>query len=151
MTSKAIAYILIGIFAGPIFAIFTTPLAGLLRTIFYVPFIRKKLLEKAISEGHVIEAVYEKGYDMHENNIATMKRVGVYSYQYKNKKRKYRMVTTGRLPETIKLYYIKRPGKATVGGDLGNWEIPWLKIYVSMTLVCAAATVIFGFVTGWKI
>ena len=41
MEAKIIAYVLIGIFLGPVASLAITPLFCLLRKLFYVPFIRK--------------------------------------------------------------------------------------------------------------
>ena len=83
MMAKVIAYVLVGIFLGPIFSIAVTPIFCLLRTIFYVPLIRKKLREKAIEEGHVIEATLQKRYnvvhhDTESGNVGTMEDMGRY-------------------------------------------------------------------------
>lgn len=43
---------------------------------------------------------------------------------------------------------IKNPRKATVGGDLGNWETPWLKIYLIISLLVAIITFIVGMMIG---
>lgn len=63
--------------------------------------------------------------------------MGIYTYQVKGKNYKYHYVTSGRLPKTITLLYLKKPGKATVGGDLGTWESPWFKIYLIIALIAA--------------
>lgn len=53
------------------------------------------------------------------------------------------------LDKTIPLFYIKKPRKATVGGDLGNFEVPWFKIYLILSLVCAVALMIVGLTIGF--
>ncbi len=47
MDVKLIAYVILGIFLGPVASLVITPIFCLLRKIFYVPFIRKSLIEKA--------------------------------------------------------------------------------------------------------
>ena len=55
METKIIAYVLIGIFLGPVASLAITPIFCLLRKLFYVPFIRESLREKAERKGHVVE------------------------------------------------------------------------------------------------
>ena len=43
MATEIIAYALIGIFLGPVASLAITPIFWLLRTIFFIPFIREKL------------------------------------------------------------------------------------------------------------
>lgn len=155
MSVEIIAYILGGIFLGPIAAIVVTPIFCLLRTIFFVPFIRDKLRAEAIKKGHVIEASLQKSYnvvkhDTEFGNVGTMEDIGVYHYQYNGKKYKYQAITSEKMPSTITLYYIKRPRKATVAGDLGNWEIPWFKFYLIISLVIAIATTMVGLINGFS-
>ena len=59
-------WIAVGIGMAPFFAIFATPIMVYLRIVFYVPFIREKLLEKAKADGHIIEAKLQKTYDDRE-------------------------------------------------------------------------------------
>lgn len=153
MEVKIIAYILVGITLGPTVSIVVTPIFCLLRTIFFVPFIRKNLREEAIRKGHVIEASLQKSYNAVEHDtefgmVGTMEDIGVYCYQCNGKKYKYQATTTTGLPSTLTLYYIKKPRKATVASDLGNWEIPWFRFYLIISLVIAVATVIVGLTIG---
>lgn len=153
MEVKIIAYILVGIFLGPTVSVAVTPIFCLLRKIFFVPFIRKNLREKAIRKGHVIEASLQKTHNVvkHDTNfgtVGTIKDVGVYCYQCNGKKYKYQLITTTKLPSTITLYYIKNPRRATVARDLGNWETPWIRFYLIISLVIAIATVIVGVTIG---
>ena len=80
--------------------------------------------------------------------MPTMKEMGTYNYQVNGKDYTYRHISANRLPDTLLLYYIKKPGKATVANDLGNWESPWLKIYLIVSLLVAIATVIVGMMIG---
>ena len=63
MGVKILIWAIVGIGMAPYFAIFATPIMVYLRIVFYVPFIREKLLEKAKADGHVIEAKLQKTYD----------------------------------------------------------------------------------------
>lgn len=153
MTAKIIAYILIGICLGPIFSVGVTPIFCLLRKIFYVPFIRKSLIEKAERKGHVVEAHLLKSHNIRNHNtggvpLPTMEDMGTYSYEVNGRTYRYRLLSTTGIPKTITLYYIKKPRKATLANDLGNWESPWLKFYLIISLLVAVATVIVGMMIG---
>lgn len=151
MEVKIIAYVLIGVFLGPTASLAVTPIFCLLRTIFYVPFIREKLRREAIAKGHVIEATLQKKYNVVDytdlGNVGTEEDIGVYCYQYNVKQYKYQAVSKlsyKELPSTIMLYYIKNPRKATCAMDLENWEIPWLRFYIAISFIIAVTTVIVG-------
>lgn len=150
MDAKLIAYIILGVFLGPIASVAITPIFCVLWKIFYLPFIRKKLLEKAKEDGHVVEAHLVKKHTLydHKNGVSlpTMKELGTYAYQVNGKEYVYKHITALGLHDTITLYYIKKPRKATVGGDLGNWESPWLKFYLVISLIVAIVTVFVGMI-----
>lgn len=153
MEAKIIAYILIGIFGGPVASVVLTPIVCLLRKIFYIPLIREKLREKAKEKGHVVQATLQKHhnirrYDTGFGPMSTMKEFGTYTYSVNGKQYKYQHITTRGLHDNLTLYYIKNPRKATVGGDLGNWETPWFKIYLIVSLVVAIITFIVGMMIG---
>lgn len=153
MEMKIIAYMIVGISLGLTVSIALTPIFCLLRKIFFVPFIREKLRQEAIRKGHVIEASLQKSYNVVEHdtefgNVGTMEDIGVYHYQYNGKKYKYEAVASTGLPSKITLYYIKRPRKATVANDLGNWETPWFRFYLIISLIIAIVTVIAGVTIG---
>ena len=153
MEAKIIAYVLIGIFLGPVASLAITPVFCLLRKIFFVPFIRKSLREKAERKGHVVEAHLLKSHNVMNHNtdgvpLPTMEDMGIYSYEVDGKTYRYRLLSTTGIPQTITLYYIKKPRKATLANDLGNWESPWLKIYLIISLLVAIITFIVGMMIG---
>lgn len=152
MTTKIIAYTLIGLFLGPVASLLITPIFCLLRKIFFVPFIRKRLIEKAKQRGHVVEAHLQKSHNImdHSGSVAlpTMRDMGTYTYQVNGKEYTYRHITANGLHDTLILFYIKNPRKATVGGDLGNWESPWFKYYMIISLLVAIATAVVGMTMG---
>ena len=80
--------------------------------------------------------------------MPTMEEMGTYSYEVNGKSYRYRLMSTTDIPETITLYYIKNPRKATLVHDLGTWEFPWLKYYLVIALVVAIATVAVGMMMG---
>ena len=144
-------WIAVGIGMAPFFAIFATPIMVYLRIVFYVPFIREKLLQKAKSDGHIIEAKLQKTYDDRDKDGNwTGATVGVYVYEYKGRTRKTRLSSHWELSDTVNLYYIKNPKKAMPASQLGVCEQPWIKMYF---LTCAVLAVIFsiiGIVTEWQ-
>lgn len=142
MKVKLIALVITGVFLGPIASLVITPIFCFLRKIFIVPFIRKDLLEKAKIDGHVVEAHLQKKHSLGDEPV--MREMGTYLYYVNGKKYKYQHITELGLDETIPLYYVKKPRKATVGGDLGNWESPWFKFYLIISLIAAIITVIVG-------
>ena len=80
--------------------------------------------------------------------MPTMEEMGTYSYEVNGKSYRYRLLSTTGIPETITLYYIKNPRKATLDNDLGNGESPWLKYYLVIALVVAIATFAVGMMMG---
>ena len=153
MEIKIITYVLMGIFLGSVASLAITPLFCLLRMLFYVPFIRKSLQEEAERKGNVVEAHLLKSHDIRTYDadgigMPTMEEMGTYSYEVNGKPYRYRLMSTTGIPETITLYYIKNPRKATLAHDLGTWESPWLKYYLVIALVVAIATVIVGMMIG---
>lgn len=136
--AKAIASIAYGIVG----AIFITPVFIFLRKLFYGPFINKKLVEIAKAKGNVITARLIKHYDDYEytNNgdyRPSGNEIGVYQYEYNNRKYKYRLISINRLPQEITLYYLNRPRKATLGGELYiTQRSPWLRSFLVIGLIC---------------
>ena len=153
MEAKIIACALIGIFLGPVASLAITPVFCFLRTIFFVPFIRGKLREEAERKGHVVEAHLLKSHNImsHDTDgvpLPTMEDMGTYSYEVNGKTYKYRLLSTTGIPQTITLYYIKKPRKATLANDLGTWEAPWLKFYLIISLVVAVITFVVVMIIG---
>lgn len=153
MEVKIIAYVLIGIFLGPLVSLVVTPIFCILRKIFFVPFIRKNLRKKAEQEGHVVKAFLQKSHNIKNHELgfgpmATMRDMGTYTYQVNGKNYTYRHISSNTLPDSITLYYIKKPSKATVSNDLGNWESPWLKFFLIISFLVSIATVVVGMVMG---
>ena len=126
ITAKIIASVLVGIFLGPVASVAITPVFCFLRKIFFVPFIRERLREEAKRKGHVVKAFLQKSHTLTDQStgygaLPAMREMGTYTYQVNGRKYTYRHITSTNLPDTLTLFYIKKPGKATVGGDLGNW------------------------------
>ena len=150
MGIKILIWAIVGIGMAPFFAIFATPIMVYLRIVFYVPFIREKLLQKAKDAGHVIEAKLQKTYDDRDkdgNWIGAM--VGVYVYEHKGRTRKTRLSSHWELSDTVNLYYIKNPKKAMPASQLGVCEQPWIKMYFLTWGVLSVVFTIIGIVTEW--
>ena len=83
--------IIVGIGSGIILGIPFTPIICLMRHVLIVPFTHKKILQKAISEGHVVKAKLIKASDVMEEDGSTnsSKQIGLYVYEYKGKSLKY--------------------------------------------------------------
>ena len=63
--------IIVGIGSGIILGIPFTPIICLMRHVLIVPFTHKKILQKAISEGHVVKAKLIKASDVMEEDGST--------------------------------------------------------------------------------
>lgn len=142
MGAKLIVCIFLGILSGLAASLVITPIFCVLRFIFYVPFIHGRLREKAKKEGHVVEAHLEKKHTImpdDKGSITTMKETGTYVYYVNGRKYKCRLMDDAipGLSDTINLFYIKNPRKATTGGSIGNREWPWFKFYLIISLIAA--------------
>ena len=95
---------------------------------------KRKALEKAIFQGHIVTARLVKT-GMLRFDIAGRKngpaRLGKYVYQYNGKKYKYRYYALTP-PSTLKLYFLRNPRKATVDKALSNSNCNWFLIYASV-------------------
>jgi len=150
MGIKILIWAIVGIGMAPFFAIFATPIMVYLRIVFYVPFIREKLLQKAKDAGHVIEAKLQKTYDDRDKDGNwTGAKVGVYVYEHKGRTRKTRLSSHWELSDTVNLYYIKNPKKAMPASQLGVCEQPWIKMYFLTWGVLSVVFTIIGIVTEW--
>ncbi len=98
---------------------------------------KEAALLKAISRGHVVTAVYKKHLSSsvpvpaskgHKTSSA------LYEYEYKGKTYRYHY-SNDNLPNTLKLYFLKNPRKATVRSSLIDSEIDWLQVYVIVSAV----------------
>lgn len=130
---------------GMMLAVPLMPVMCLLRKIFYVPFIRRRLVEDAIAKGHVVTAYLEKRNELYDvdkgdSNTYTNWTEGVYRYTYNGRNYRYRYRTTGDMPLELTLYFQQRPRRACLARELGALESPLLKCY-ALTAFLAAITV----------
>ncbi len=154
MEAKLIAYIIFGMAVGLVASLFITPIFCFLRVVFFVPFARRKYLEKAKKDGHVVEAYLKKKHSLmpgdDNSTVTTPQEMGTYIYYVNGRKYKYRLMTDAKpgLDKTITLFYIKRPRKAEVGGNLGNREVPWIKSYLIISLIVTILAVVLEIMVG---
>ena len=144
MNVRIMTSLLVSAMVGMMLAVPMMPLMCLLRKVFYVPFIRGRLMEGAVAKGRVVTAHLEKSgelYDVDEGggHIYTNWTEGVYRYTYNGRNYRYRYRTTGEMPPELTLYFQRRPGRACLERELGAREPPLLKCYVLTALLAAAA------------
>lgn len=146
MISAKAAIFLSCLLAALAVSLVLTPVVVLLRKQFYVPLIRKKLLQKAIEREHVVQAVLMDEWNAIDPNnshtdVATSRYAsGVYQYEYGGKTYKYRVSTRTALPKQIELYFINNPAKAGSVDAIGLRETSfkvWLGIYFSLVPIVA--------------
>lgn len=137
-TVRTLLAISTAIYTAPIAAIFLTPVTNLLRILMYLPFKQEKLLEEAKRQGHIIEATLEKRRYRFNQRIGNREydyNEGTYIYDCEGKQKKYKLCMESDLPQKITLYYVKKPRKATLPGNLGANEAPWIRLYLLTVLV----------------
>lgn len=146
---QVIIALMIAIPLGCILAAMAMPVFYLLRKIFYVPFIRGKLVREAIAKGHVVTAyrgqtrhIYEpmKG-PASDRYVASGKKWSVYTYEYGGKPYRLEGRSYRELPDTMTLYFIKKPGKACPANALGQRENPgWFLQYLGVAAISCVIT-----------
>lgn len=148
MAAIILVMVILSFIFGPIISLVITPFVSLLRKIFIVPFYRKKLLNKAIADGHIVTAKLVKSYDetySDDFGVAdTGREIGLYTYEYNGKTYKYRAVTTAHFPKEMELYFVKKPGKACMQDEIGLRESNWIKLYLSVTGIIIIVIFIVG-------
>lgn len=93
---------------------------------------RDSALEEAIRKGHTVNAVLYK----RRATVKTMpgthefwSSIGYYNYEYKGRKYTYKYWSDNP-PATLKLYFIRKPSKATVAGALSPVTTNWALVFV---------------------
>ena len=154
METRTIAVLLVSIVAGMTLAVPITPVFSLLRKIFYVPFIRRRLLREATERGHVVQARLEKQRDEYLEHkrlgrIPSPYQEGIYYYEYGGRCYRYRYHTAGIMPEELTLYFQRFPKRACLSSELGIMESNWWIHY--FVLACIASVAVFCVLTmkGW--
>lgn len=94
-----------------------------------------KVVEKAISQGHVVTAVLRKCAgsrgEVPGMQSTRFARLGIYDYEYGGKRYQYKYYSENP-PKTLTLYFLKNPKKAAVKGALTNTNVCWPLIYAAV-------------------
>jgi len=79
--------IILAIILGFIYGVPFTPVVCLFRILLVVPFTKGKMLDKAIKQGHIVEARLIRQHDGagKDGFSNSSRQVGVYQYEYNNK------------------------------------------------------------------
>lgn len=145
--------IIVGIGSGIILGIPFTPIVCLMRHVLIVPFTHKKILQKAISEGHVVKAKLIKASDVMEEDGSTnsSKQIGLYMYEYKGKKYKVHFESQSPIQEELTLYFERNPRRAVRENALGLHESPLMLCYLVSALIMIIVMTYLGVVYrfGW--
>ena len=98
---------------------------------------KEAAVENAIRAGRTATAILTRSRATRKSIPGTHEfwsSIGYYQYEYKGKTYKYKYWSDNP-PSTLKLYWVKHPSKATVGGSLSPVEVNWFLVY----LVAASA------------
>jgi len=107
----------------------------------------KKILNKAIEQGHVVEAhrvsdIRYKYTSSNARNDQLNETDAVYEYEVDGKKYKITLAGYGILNDTVTLYYRNRPSKATVARDIGSMETSPVVIFIVLMILFLAIQMI---------
>lgn len=143
-----IAYFMLGLVAGPILSLILTPILQLLRNIFYVPFVRERLYEKAVARGHIVTARLVSSTDIMERGANGMRFTGrrrcVYEYEWNGRRYKYRSITSGIVTDEVTLYFTKHPRTAGTRDEIGCSDLRWFPTFIWISLIAAVVIGING-------
>lgn len=134
---------LIGIVCGIIFGFPLSLLICFFKMVFISPFLHFKILKNAEKKGHVVKAVLEKTSDgVNKNGFKDSSRqIGLYTYEYNNKKYKIRLGSVMELPKEITLYFNKNPKRAVVKSEVGFYDNPLFLYYlISVFIISVIST-----------
>lgn len=139
MNTETIVNIVLAFCFGIPIALVITPIFVYLKKVMYHPFLNKKLLEKAIEDGHVVNVQKIKEHDIynHTNNNAlpTGEKIATYKYIYNGKNYKRRFMSFNYMADETRFYFISNPKKITSGGSL--WTTAknhWIRSFFLMIL-----------------
>ena len=143
-----ITYFMLGLVAGPILSLILTLILQILRNIFYVPFVRKRLFDKAVAQGHIVKAKLVSRTDIMdpgENGMRfTGKRRCVYKYEWNGRKYTYRSITSGIVTDELTLYFTKHPSTASTQNEVGCRDLRWFPTFIWISLIAAVVIGIMG-------
>lgn len=143
-TQELALSLLVSVAVGFAAAVPVTPIFCLLRKLFYVPFIRRHLVEEAVHKGHVVQARLKKDYGDYKEDkalgqITTGRRRAVYNYEYQGYRYHYRCITSSKPSAELTLYFLRSPRKACLSKELGLLESHWLRYYIRIALLILLA------------
>lgn len=98
---------------------------------------REAAVKEAIRSGHVVTAILVKFRATEKKIPGTHEfwsSIGYYKYEYNGKSYKYKFWADNP-PNTLELYFIKNPAKATVAEALSPVVTNWPLIYVIVAVV----------------
>lgn len=148
MGARADTVLLSSLIAGMGAAMFLTPVFCLLRKLFLVPVIRKRLLDKAERQGRVVQARLVSGSEKRIHHVLGYVHanddVGIYCFEYRGRSYRYKYHSSGLKPQKLTLYFQRRPQRACLKNELGLMESDWLKYYIMIAMAAA----IYYFNTG---
>lgn len=152
MDVRTVTALLVSAIVGTTLAVPLTPVMCLLRKMFYVPFIRQRLVDEAVEKGHIVTAFLEKSSELYDvdkdgGRIYTNWAEGTYHYTYNGRRYRYWYRTTGGMPPELTLYFQRRPRRACLARELGALESPLLKCY-ALTVLLATIAVCAILITG---
>lgn len=103
---------------------------------------RQKLLEKAVSRGHVVTAQLKKTNWSHPESDGPLERqsVAVYEYQYQGRTYHYRQRGSGQFPGSVTLYFDQNPARAYTADRISDASFRWPLVY----LICFAALLLLN-------
>jgi len=134
-----VVMMVLGMMLGFALSLPVTPIFCLLRKIFYVPFIRKRLKEKAEAEGRVVIGKLVKTH----YNSPHRHYYSVYEYEYMGRKYSQKIKNALEPSKELKLYFLRNPKHACSGAYLGDYEDNWRLYYLVLSV---AFGIIFGLV-----
>ena len=151
MSAEIKLKIIVGIMCGITLGIPFTPIVCLMRHLFIVPFKYKKMLNKAIEQGHVVKAKLIKVKDAagEGGHLDSSRQEGVYQYEYKNKTYKTHLVGESPIRKEITLYFERNPRRAVSKERFGGYESPIFLCYLVSVLIVSLIIIYIGVVYGF--
>lgn len=142
---------LMSMVCAPVFAIFVTPLAQVLIRLLYSPFVREKKVQEAKEKGHVITANFVRADSILQETkggglISSGHRYVEYEYEYGGKKYKYIGKTASDYPDTITLYFDKKPKHAASEHEYSPDVHDWKKVYLCATVIMVILLTVAGII-----
>ena len=143
MKTNAFSRMLVSIIVGMPISVLGMLFIAFLQRSYFFHFFKRRLKDKAIREGKVVEAhLIDSDYEERIRDgkyFMTGRQVGKYTYTFFNKTYNYLYVGNGELPKILTLYYIHNPRKASLEHELGTRESNWLVYYILSLIITSIA------------